>query len=112
MLYLSIVLFALAAVLGVTIFTKWLSGKGASKTVIYTHGSAAVIGFLILIFYALNNQNNFPKASIILFAIAAVAGLYMFIREMKTKSRPIALAATHALVAVIGFVILLYFVFA
>lgn len=111
-MYVSIVLFALAAVLGVTIITKWFSGKGASKAVIYSHGVVAVAGFLLLIYYAVQNQHNFPKVSIILFAIAAVAGLYMFTGDQKGKPHPMAIAVTHALVAVIGFVTLLYFVFA
>lgn len=111
MIYVSIVLFALAAVLGVAIFTKWFAGKGASQAVIYSHGIAAVVGFLILIYYAIQNPDSFPKISIILFAIAAVAGLYMFIGDLKKKPHPMALAVTHALVAVAGFITLLYFVF-
>jgi hypothetical protein len=112
MIYLSIALFALSAVFGLTILLKWLTKKEASRGVIYSHGLAAVIALVLLIAYAAQHPDNFPKASLILFAIAAVAGLYMFVLDLKKKVSPMALAFTHAGVAVIGFVMLLLFTFA
>lgn len=112
MIYTSILLFALSAVLGLAILIKWLTKKDASRAVIFSHGIVAVIALVLLIVYAMQHPDNFPKASIALFAIAAVAGLYMFIRDMKQKTSPMALAFVHALVAVGAFVILLLFAFA
>jgi hypothetical protein len=112
MIYLSIALFAVSAVLGLTILIKWLTKKDASRGVVYSHGIAAVIGLLLLIGYAIQHPENFPKASIILFSVAAVAGLYLFVMDLNKKMSPMALAFTHALVAVAGFVMLLLFVVA
>ncbi|MEO8762444.1 MAG: hypothetical protein ABI388_12660 [Bacteroidia bacterium] len=112
MLYLSIVLFALAAVLGLTILIKWLSDKNASRGVIYSHGIVAATALVILIVYAFQHPESFPKASIVLYVTAALAGIYMFIGTLKNKPNPIALAFVHALVAIAATVTLLVFVFA
>ena len=112
MIYVSIALFALSAALGLAILVKWLTKKEASKGVIYSHGIVAVIALMLLIVYAIQHPGNFPKVSIILFSVAAVAGLYMFFLDMKKKTSPMVIAFTHALVAVSAFVLLLLFVFA
>jgi hypothetical protein len=112
MLYLSVALFALTAILGLTILIKWLTKKEASKAVIYSHGAVAALGLVLLIVYALQNPANFPKASIILFTVGAVAGFYMFFGDLKKKPHPLVLACVHALVGVGGFLALLLFVFA
>ena len=111
MIYASIGLFALAAVLGLTILIKWLSKSDVSNTVKYLHGLAAATALVILVIYAVKTPGNFPKTSIILFVIAALGGFYMFIRDMSTKYRSIGIAAIHALLAVSGFVALLLFAF-
>lgn len=111
-MYLCITLFALSAVLGLTILLKWLSKKDASKGVIYSHGIVAAVALVLLIVYAVMNPANFPKASIIVFVIAALFGFYMFINDLRKKMSPMAIAFTHALLAVAGFVMLLLFAFA
>lgn len=112
MLYLAIALFALTAVLGLTILIKWLTKKEASQAVIYSHGAVGAVGLVLLIVYALQNSANFPKASITLFVVGAVAGFYMFFGDLKKKPHPVVLACIHALVGVCGFLALLFFVFA
>jgi len=112
MIYLAIALFAVSAVLGLTILVKWLTKKDASKGVIYSHGIVAAVALVLLIVYAVQNPGNFPKISIILFVVAALGGFYMFLRDLKKKTSPMAIAFTHALLAVGGFVALLFFVFA
>src|SRR5690554_6885077 len=106
MIYTSIALFALTAVLGLSILIKWLTNKEASRTVIYSHGIFAVIALLLLVVYAVQNPDNFPKVSIILFVLAAIGGLYMFVLDLKKKASPLAITFIHALVAVGGFVTL------
>lgn len=111
MIYASIALFALSAVLGLTILLKWLSKQEASQTVIYAHGVFAATALLILVYYSIQHPENFPKASIALFVVAAIGGFYMFIRNLKQKMGPLPLAFLHALLAVSGFVLLLLFAF-
>jgi len=111
MIYLSIAIFALTAVLGLGILIKWLSKKDASRTVVYSHGIFAVIALLLLVLYSIQNLDNFPKVSIILFVLAAIGGLYMFVLDLKKKASPLIITFIHALIAVGGFVTLLLFVF-
>ena len=111
MIYASIAAFALSAVLGMVILVKWLSNKSASSGVVYSHGIVAALGLALLIVYAINNPESFPKVSLILFIAAALGGFYMFFNDLKNKQSPMAVAFIHALVAVAGFVMLLTFAF-
>ncbi len=112
MINFSIVLFAVSAVLGLSILVKWLTKKEASKGVIYSHGLVAAVALVLLIVYAAQHPDDFPKVSIILFVIAALGGFYMFIRDLQKKASPLSVAFVHALLAIVGFVALLLFAFA
>jgi drug/metabolite transporter superfamily protein YnfA len=109
MIYLAIILFTLAALLGLTILVKWLTKKAASRAVVYSHGIAAAAGLLLLVIFAVRNPANFPRISLALFLVAAIAGFYMFSLDLKKKAHPMIIAFAHALVAVCGFVLLLLF---
>jgi len=112
MIYISIALFALAAVFGLTMLIKWMKKEDAPRGVAYIHGIAAAIALLILIMYGVGHPDHFPKISIILFIVAALGGFFMFIRDVMKKAPIIPLAFLHALLAISGFVTLLMFVFA
>ena len=107
----SIGVFALSAVLGISILIKWLSKKDVSKGVIYAHGIFAALGLVLLVIFALENRESAPNIALILFVIAALGGFYMFFRELQNKMSPYSIAFAHALLAVAGFVSLLFFAF-
>lgn len=111
MLYLTILLIVLSAILGLTILVKWLTQKHASRAVVYSHGVAAAAAVMLLIVFAIQHPDNYPKASIILFVLGALGGIYMFVDDLRQKNSPMALAYIHALLAVGGLVTLLIFVF-
>lgn len=111
MLYLTIVLFALAAIVGSIILKNWLTSTDTSRSVIYLHGIFAAAALILLIVFALQNPDHYPKASIILFVIGALGGFYMFAKDLKHKMSPVWLAVVHALFGIAGFLILLFFVF-
>ena len=111
MIYLSIALFAVAAVGGLFIFKALLQKQATPKPIVYAHGAAAAIALVTLIVYAVQNPANYPKVSIILFVVAALGGSFLFFRDMKGTPGPVGLAAVHALAAVTGFVLLLLFAF-
>lgn len=112
MLYISIALFALTAVLGIAILYNWLMKKNASAAVVYSHGIFAAIALVFLVVFAVQNPGNYPKISIILFVVAALGGFYMFYNDLKKKFSPMSVALVHALLAVGGFVMLSLFTFA
>jgi len=112
MIYTAIALFALSAILGLTILIKWLTKKEASKAVIWSHGLVAATALVILIVFAIQNPDNYPQISLILFVIAAIGGFYMFFRDLNKKNSPLSVAFIHALLAVGGFVMLLFYTLA
>lgn len=112
MLYFTIALFAISAVLGLSILLKWLNKQNASRAVVYSHGMVAAVALVLLIGYAVMHPDSFPKVSIILFVIGALGGFYMFFNDLRQKESPMSIAFIHALLAVAGFVTLLTFVFA
>ena len=110
MLTTSIVLFAVAAVFGLTIIVPLLQGKPTPKPSVFIHGPVAAVALVLLIIYAVNNTGG-PIASIVIFIIAALGGIILFTNDMRQKPGPKALALIHASAAVIAFVILLIFAF-
>lgn len=111
MLYTTIALFAIAAVLGLIILVKWLARKDAPPAVIYSHGIFAAGGLTMVIIYALKNPSNYPQLSIILFVAAALGGFYLFFSNMRTNAKQLGISVIHAFVAVVAFVTLLLFAF-
>jgi hypothetical protein len=111
MLYTIIILFALAAVVGVIILKNWLTSAETSKSVIYLHGIFAAVALILLVVFSFQSPANYPKASIILFVIGALIGFYMFAEDLRKKFSPTWLAIVHALFGVAGFLLLLFFVF-
>ena len=111
MLYTTIALFALAAIVGFIILKNWLTSAETSRTTVYLHGIFAAIALVLLVVYAFQNPAHYPKASIILFVIGALVGFYMFAEDMRKRFSPTWLAVVHALFGVAGFLLLLFFVF-
>jgi hypothetical protein len=111
MLITSIILFAIAAIFGITILIPLFTGKPIKRSVAVLHGIFAASALVILIFFSINYKGDSPFVSIILFAIAAIAGLFLFVRDLNNKPGPKGLALIHAVVAVISFLILLVFAF-
>jgi hypothetical protein len=109
--YLSIALFALSAILGLLILLKWMKKQKASRAVIFAHGLVAIPALILLFVYATGQPDRFPTLALTLFSIAAVAGMYMFAREMNHLDSPLSLAVVHGAVAVAGFIALLFCVF-
>lgn len=107
MLYLIIALFAIAAIIGLTILKNWLTSAKTSRTVVYAHGAFAALALVLLLVQALQNPAGHLRTSLILFIIAAIGGFYMFFRDLKGKFSPTWLAVVHALLAVSGFIVLL-----
>ena len=110
MLYAIIGLFAIAAIIGILILKNWLTSAETGRETVYAHGIFAALGLVLLIVAALQAGNNKLMTSVILFVIAAIGGFYMFIRDLKGKFSPTAVAIIHALLAVAGFLFLVFYV--
>ncbi len=107
MLISTIILFALAAILGVTLIAKVLKGEGRPRAVVYSHGIAAALALVLLIIAYANEGDSLLMVSILIFIVAALGGFVMFSQEITQKPIPKWLALVHGLAAVTGFVLLL-----
>lgn len=107
----SIIIFAVAAVFGLIIITTLLKDKPTPKALVFIHGILAAVALVILIVFSINNPGQSPLVSIVLFVLAALGGFVLFARDLSKKPGPKTLAVIHALVAVVGFLILLTFAF-
>jgi hypothetical protein len=111
MLTTIIILFALAAVFGLTILIPLLKGQPTPKLSVVLHGLFAATALILLIVFEVNNMSS-PTVSTILFVIAAIGGFILLANDLKKKPGPKALALIHAGAAVIVFLILLVFALA
>ena len=110
MLTTAIVLFALAAIAGITMLTFVLKTKQTPRSVLVIHGLLAAIALLLVILFVARGATPSPVASMTLFIIAALGGFTLLAIDLMKKTLPKWLAVIHALVAVLGFILLLIFV--
>jgi len=104
----SIVLFAVAAVGGITIVTLYKRGK-LSLPLALVHGAVAAAGVIVLIVAAVQGQTTTAGiVALVLFLIAALGGLYLIYSHLTKKMLPQAVIGIHAAVAIIAFLVLLF----
>lgn len=111
MLITTVILFALAAVLGLILITKVLKEEETPKGVVWSHGGAAALALVLLIIAWVRQGESLLMISTLIFVVAALGGFVMFARDLQHKRVPKWLAVVHALAAVAGFGVLLYAVF-
>jgi predicted membrane metal-binding protein len=72
------------------------------------HGAIAAAGLVaLLIFVLANGAVHNAGIALVLFAVAALGGFFLFSFHLRNKPLPIPVMAVHALVAVAGFALLL-----
>lgn len=106
MINLALILFALAAVVGLAVFLRVIKGEPTSRPAVLAHGGIAAAALVLLIVYYLSNPAGLT-ISLVLFIVAALGGFVMFGRDVSGKSIPKPLAFIHAGAAVLAFVLLL-----
>ncbi len=108
MIYLPIVLFAIAAIGGVTLVWLKFSGKDLPWFVIIGHGLFAAAGLVALIANVVQNSGiALMNVCLILFLIVAVGGFTLFSFQLRKKALPNAIILVHGGVAVISFLLLI-----
>lgn len=110
-LYFIIALFALGATFGLYLLSLVLRKKETPKFVSIIHGTFVVSAFLLLIYSAFKHGLDGLTESIVLFALAAIIGITLILRDLTGKSLPWWLAAGHGFIAVTGFAFLLLYAF-
>ena len=108
MLGVAVVLFALAALLGITLAAKHLKKKDAPISLALVHGLAAAVGLVLLIIAVTQMPSaGLAGVALVIFIIAALGGFVLFAMHLMKKPLPRGLMFVHALAAVVAFIILL-----
>lgn len=107
MLITAIVVFLLAAVLGLTVAVQIFKKKPTAKAVALAHGAFGAVGLVLLIVHAAKNPHRLLTTAIVLLVIAALGGAIVFLNDLRRKPGPVALVVIHALVAVTAVVLVL-----
>ena len=107
MLILALVLFALAAILGITVALAIFKKQETSKPVALTHGACAALGLIILILSVVNHPHALLITAVVLLVIAAIGGAVLFGNDLRKKAGPVVLVVIHALAAITAVVLVL-----
>ncbi|SEN65854.1 hypothetical protein [Nitrosomonas marina] len=108
MLTYAIVIFAIAAIGGVFMATKVLSGQLAPWPLSIVHALLGATGLIMLIMMVLEGSAaGAVTAALGLLVVAALGGFYLASLHMKQVVAPKNVVIIHAGVAVVGFLILL-----
>lgn len=107
MIYLSIICFAIAALIGLVLVSMYSRGKLTVGGALL-HGLFAAIGLILLIIMAVKGQTTTAmNYALILFIIAAIGGAVLFLSHLTKGVLPKPLLAIHPIIAIIGFITLL-----
>jgi hypothetical protein len=106
----AIILFLIAAMFGLIILTSILKNQPTPKPAVFTHGPIAALALIIIIIYALmGHADTLLITSIVLFILAALGGLTLFVIDMSGKPIPKLIAVVHPIVAVIALITLIIY---
>ena len=110
---LAAILFAIAAVGGVTMAGMRFKGKDYPPMAFaLLHGALAAAGLIALLLVVLGPAApSLATVAVIGFVIAALGGFFLFSFHLRKQALPIPVVTIHGLVAVISFVILLVAIF-
>lgn len=108
MLTIAAVLFAVAALGGITLATLHLRHKGLPMALALGHGLLAAAGLVVLIVVVVGGgAGSLLITSLALFVIAALGGFALFSFHLRRQPLPTPVVFIHGLVAVVAFVLLL-----
>lgn len=104
MLTISLILFLLATIFGMILFTYIIKGRETPLVIAFLHGPLAIAALILLGIYAVNNSPG-VLVTLILFFIAALGGFVMAIKDFNGEKIPRSLAVLHGVIAItaIGF---------
>lgn len=100
LLSLALVIFAVAAVIGITLAIPLLQKRPTSKPAAIAHGLLGASGLVLLIVYTMQNPHKFLTSAIVLLVVAALGGVILFANDLRNRPGPAFLIVVHALAAV------------
>jgi FtsH-binding integral membrane protein len=112
MLIASALFFALAAVVGLTLALKYFKGDDMPLPLSFIHGALAVTGLVLLILgVTMSGIGGYAQTALYVFIVAALGGIFLFLKHLRGESRPKAVILIHAAAAITAFVLLVLGIF-
>ncbi|MFA6033271.1 MAG: hypothetical protein WC889_10265 [Myxococcota bacterium] len=110
MLKVDIIVFAVAALGGLLLMARRVSGKDRPLPFALGHGLFAASGLVLLayIFMAQPARAEMIKLPLILFVFTAMGGFFLFSYRLRRKEFPVAAGTVHGMLAVASFLTLLF----
>lgn len=103
----ALVVFAVAALGGLTLAYMRIVKKDVSLPLAVVHGIFAATGLVLLIIGVTQMGGSGATAALIIFLVAALGGFTLLSFHLRTRPLPVPLVIVHGLVAVAAFVTLL-----
>lgn len=105
----SIILFAIAALGGITLAAMQFGNRPLPFALALAHGVLAATGLVLLIaaMAVAAAKGTILIAALILFIVAAIGGVILFSFHLRSQPLPMPLVLGHGLLAVVAFVLLL-----
>ena len=112
MLIAALIVFVIAAVLGLTVAASLFRKRETSKSVALAHGLVGATGLVLVILAVLRHPDHRLSLALVLLVVAAIGGAVLFANDVRRKPGPLALVVIHALVAVAAVALVLLAVLA
>lgn len=107
MLTLAVVLFALAALGGLTLALMHRQGRDVPVPLALVHGVLAAAGLVVLAWAWLSQGlGGLATLALVLFVVAALGGFYLFAQHLQGRTLRLPIILIHGAVAVVAFVLL------
>lgn len=105
----SIILFALAALGGLTMAGMFFAKKRWPGILTAGHGVLAVVGLIVLIVAVMGivDRNKELATALVLFIVTALGGITLVSFDLRKKSLPPALIVIHGVLAIVSFIVLI-----
>ncbi len=110
MLIFIISIFILVALGGIYLISFILRNKNTPKGIAIIHGCGAILGAVLLIIYCIFYKNA-PILSLIIFIIAACAGIILLHKDLSNTISPKKLAIFHGVIAILALTSLIIFAY-
>jgi hypothetical protein len=107
-IWLIVVIFALAAIVGLTMALGVFQGKSPNVGSAVSHGILAALGLVLVLILVIGGARGPTLGALVFFLMAALGGLTLaFGFHARKRPLPPNVVVAHAVIAVIGFLLLL-----
>jgi hypothetical protein len=107
-IWLIVIIFALAAIVGLTMALAVFQGKVPNVGSAVIHGILAALGLILVLILVIGGARGPTLGALVFFMIAALGGFTLaFGFHARKKPLPPNVVVAHAVIAVVGFLLLL-----